>query len=146
MIFSKSFGYSLRGVLYVALMRDENRKIQIDEIANRLSVPRHFLGKIMNKIVKAGVISSTKGPHGGFSLNDSTLGTPLITLISVTEGMDQFDSCVLRLRKCNHEHPCPLHHRMESYKEDLKKLYTNTTIGDLLQEDKPDFIKSLATI
>ena len=43
MFLSKFFGYALRGILYVALMQDEKRKVQIDEIANKLSVPRHSL-------------------------------------------------------------------------------------------------------
>ena len=109
MIFSKSFGYALRGVLYVAMMHDENRNIQIDEIAKRLSVPRHFLGKIMNKIVKKGILSSAKGPKGGFALNDVTLSTSLLTVLESTDGLDQFNECILRLKKCNVLTPCPLH-------------------------------------
>jgi Rrf2 family protein len=68
MFLSKSFGYALRGILYIAVMQDENRKVQIDEIATKLSVPKHFLGKIMQQVVKAGLLKSTKGPYGGFSL------------------------------------------------------------------------------
>ena len=146
MIFSKSFGYALRGVLYVSMMSDENRKIRIDEMASRLSVPRHFLGKIMNKVVKTGILNSIKGPNGGFSLNAKTLDTSLLTLIEAMDGLEQFDSCVLRLRKCNSEYPCPLHYQMESYKKDSLKLFSDTTIGSLLKQDKPDFIKSIAAI
>jgi Rrf2 family iron-sulfur cluster assembly transcriptional regulator len=146
MIFSKSFGYALRGVLYVAMMSDENRKIRIDEMANRLAVPRHFLGKIMNKVVKKGILKSTKGPNGGFSLNISTLDTPLLTLIELTDGLAQFEGCVLRLRKCNEEHPCPLHHQTIAYKNNLVKTFSETTIGGLLNEDKPHFIQSIAVI
>jgi Rrf2 family iron-sulfur cluster assembly transcriptional regulator len=146
MIFSKSFGYALRGVLYVSMMSDENRKIRIDEMAGRLAVPRHFLGKIMNKVVKKGILNSIKGPNGGFSLNAKTLDTSLLTLIEAMDGLEQFDSCVLRLRKCNPEHPCPLHYQMESYKKDSLKLFSDTTIGSLLKQDKPDFIKSIAAV
>ena len=144
MIFSKSFGYALRGILYVAMMSDENRKIRIDEMANRLSVPRHFLGKIMNKVVKKGILNSTKGPNGGFSLNSASLDTSLLTLVESMDGLQQFDGCVLRLRKCNPEHPCPLHNRMETYKHDLLKIFSDTNIGSLLKEDKPDFIRSIS--
>jgi Rrf2 family transcriptional regulator, iron-sulfur cluster assembly transcription factor len=45
MIFSKSFGYALRSVLYVALVKDEKEKTQLDEIAGALNVPRYFLGE-----------------------------------------------------------------------------------------------------
>ena len=146
MIFSKSFGYALRGTLYVAMMNDERRKIRIDEMANRLSVPRHFMGKIMNKVAKKGILNSTKGPNGGFALNGNTLNTSLLTLVEAMDGLEQFDECVLRLRKCDVLHPCPLHAHVQAYKNDLVKIFEQTNINSLLKEDKPDFIKSIATI
>jgi hypothetical protein len=53
---------------------------------------------------------------------------------------------VLRLRKCNEEHPCPLHHSIVIYKNDLMKIFSDTNIGSLLKEDKPDFIRSISTL
>ncbi len=146
MLFSKSFGYALRGILYIAMVSDGKSRIHADEIALQLSVPRHFLGKIMKKVVKHGILDSTKGLHGGFSLNEKTLSTPLLDLVMLTDGKDQFETCVLRLRKCNSDHPCPLHHKMETHKKELFQLFFSTTIGDLLYADQPDFIKSLSTI
>jgi len=146
MIFSKSFGYALRGILYVAMMSDENRKIRIDEMAIRLSVPRHFLGKIMNRVVKKGILNSIKGPNGGFSLNNRTLTTNLLTLLESIDGLEQFEGCALRLRKCNANNPCPLHHRLETYKDELKRTLSGTEIGSLLKEDKPYFIRSISAL
>jgi Rrf2 family iron-sulfur cluster assembly transcriptional regulator len=146
MIFSKSFGYALRGILYVAMMSDESRKIRIDEMANRLSVPRHFLGKIMNRVVKGGILNSTKGPNGGFSLNNTSLTTSLLKLVELTDGLEQFEGCVLRLRKCNENHPCPLHYQTLAYKNNLLKTFSDTNIGSLLKQDKPDFIQSISAV
>ena len=145
MFFSKTFGYALRGILYVSLMQDEQRKVQIDEIAKKLSVPKHFLGKIMKELVKAGLLQSTKGPYGGFYLTEKTLTTPLLRLAEITGDVNQFDFCVLQLRTCNDINPCPLHDQADTIKEKLQNLFTKTTIADLMNEDKNRFIKSLAT-
>lgn len=144
MLFSKSFGYALRGILYIALSDNAQKRIQVDEIASRLAVPRYFLSKIMKKMVRAGIINSTKGPYGGFSLNRKTLSTPLIDLILVTDGISQFQDCVLRLHKCDINHPCPLHQSMGVYREDLFVLLKNTTIGNLLDSDHSGFIKRVS--
>ena len=144
MFLSKSFGYSLRGILYIALLQDEQRNIQIDEIAAKLSVPRHFLGKILQNLVKAGLLQSAKGPHGGFTLNENTMSTPLIKLVEVMDGMEQFNVCVLQFRDCSQINPCPLHHEAEQVKSDFLKVLKQTTISDLLLDDKKNFIKSLA--
>lgn len=144
MILSKSFGYALRGILYIAKLQDEKRRIQIDEIAKKLSVPKHFLGKIMQQIVKEGLLRSTKGPYGGFSLTKDTLNTPLIKLAELTDGLDQFKMCVLKLKMCDGNNPCPLHNDMEQLKEKFLSVFNGTTIGDLVKDTSGDFIKSLA--
>src|SRR5678816_4528942 len=84
MVFSKSFGYAVRGVLYIAIMNGDRKRIQLDEIAEKLTVPRFFLGKIMRKMVKEGILESGKGKYGGFSMNENTLKTTLIKLIEIT--------------------------------------------------------------
>ena len=146
MFLSKSFGYALRGILYVATMQDEKRKIQVDEIANTLSIPKHFLGKIMQQVVRAGLLKSTKGPSGGFSITNETLNSPLIDLIKITGGMDQFSFCVLKLKHCDGSNPCPLHDEMDKIKTNFLAVFTKTTIGDLVKDDKNNLIKSLAII
>jgi len=144
MFFSKSFGYAVRGILYVALISTEHRKVSIDEISDRLSVPRHFLGKIMNRVAKKGILSSTKGPNGGFALNDLTLSTSLLALLESINGIDQFHECVLRMKKCNALHPCPLHDSIQPYKKALLELFLKADIGSLIADENPDFVKAIS--
>ena len=146
MFFSKSFGYALRGVIYVALVSEENRRVQVDEIAKQLAVPKHFLAKIMNRLVKEGILDSTKGPYGGFSVNAETLSSPLIRMLKITDGMEQFNTCVLKLRKCSKTNPCPLHFLMEKNRNDLLKNFSQTTVADLLSQENKIGIQSIATI
>ncbi len=146
MIFSKSFGYALRGVLYIEMAGESKSMVQLDEIARELAIPRHFLGKVMKKLVKEGVVNSLKGPFGGFSINEKTKETSLLQLVDMTGEPEEFSSCVLRLRKCNAKNPCPMHHQIESLRQQWQTLLTSTTIGDLIRKDMPDFIKSIAVI
>jgi Rrf2 family transcriptional regulator, iron-sulfur cluster assembly transcription factor len=146
MTFSKSFGYAVRGVLYIAVMQDEKRYVQVEEIAAQLAVPRHFMGKILKKLVKENVLISAKGPAGGFTINEGTLQLPLVRLMDITDGLGLFATCVLRLKECNALNPCPMHCQMEAVNLKLKSILSNTTVGDLLQNDKPGFIKSLSTL
>lgn len=146
MLLSKSFGYALRGVLYVALNRHRSERIQIHEIAENLSVPRHFLSKIMKQLAEEGILHSTKGPYGGFSLTEKTLSTPIIDIVRITDGTGLIHNCVLSFRKCNARNPCPLHHQMAALKEGFVNSLTGSTIGDLLDEKNPDFIKTISTV
>ena len=145
MIFSKSFGYAVRGVLYIALMQDEKRYVQVEEIANKLGVPRFFMGKILKRLVKEKMIASSKGPLGGFTITERTLQAPLMDLVMITDGPEIFQSCVLSVRECSSVNPCPLHYQVEEVKTRLTSVLNNNSIADLLTENKPDFIKSIAT-
>ena len=146
MIFSKSFGYALRGILYVAVMTEKGGKIQLDEIAEKLTVPRYFLGKIMNRLAKDGVLTSEKGHNGGFSINDKTMATSLSKLVKITGDSELPDSCALRLRKCNSTNPCPLHNEIDALRNQWHRLLAETTVDDLLKKNQPHFIRSIATI
>ena len=135
MTFTKSFGYALRGVLYIALNSHDRPKVQVEEIASQLAVPKHFLGKIMKRLVKSGILNSTKGPYGGFSLNDRTLSTSLLELATITNSISNVDDCVLRLEKCDSNHPCALHHKMLCYRTEFHHLIATTTIEELFKEE-----------
>ena len=140
MIFSKSFGYALRSVLYIALVCDENPRVQIEEVAIALHIPWHFLGKVMKQLAKEGIIDLVKGPFGGFSVNIKINATPLIKIISLTDSTVQFNECILRLKKCNAAKPCPLHNQMGKNRKELTDIFKETTLGDLMKKTEKNLI------
>jgi Rrf2 family transcriptional regulator, iron-sulfur cluster assembly transcription factor len=144
MMFSKSFGYALRGILYIAVTGNGTKKVRVEDISKETGIPKHFLGKIMNKMVKASIVLSIKGPSGGFYISNKTLSIPLIQLYHLFDGTELFDGCVLRSKKCSEENTCPMHYKVENTKRNLELLLSKTTIGDLLEEEKYNFIQSIA--
>lgn len=146
MLFSKTFGYALRGVLYVAITIESKPRVQLEEIAQQLALPRHFMGKVMKKLVKEGVLTSLKGPYGGFCINERTMKTSLLKLTEITGEAGEFTICVLRLGKCNSANPCPMHRKVESIRQQWQTVLSSTTIEDLLTKKQPDFISSIMAV
>lgn len=142
MLFSKSFGYALRGILYVALKAGE-RPVALDDMAQALGVPRHFMAKIMKRVVQQKILDSLKGPTGGFSLNASTLNRPLIDVYKVTDRSEELEQCVLSRGPCNTENPCRLHNKVLPLKTPLNEILYDTTISDLLQGNNQELLQSL---
>ena len=145
MIFSKSFGYAVRGIMYIAIMQEEHRYVQVEEISRQLSVPRHFLGKILKKLVKENLLHSIKGPMGGFRLNENSLTVPLIDVLEITDGISAFSTCVLKWKECDAENPCPMHAEIEKIKLRLQNVLMDTTINHLMKEDKLALMQSIST-
>lgn len=146
MIFSKSLGYAVRGILYIVFRTEEGKKVLLSEIAEQLSAPRHFLAKVMKKMVKENIIDSMKGPYGGFYTNENTMRTSLARLMEITGEDKRLTSCVLKLRRCNSKKPCPMHIEVATLRDEWKQLLNSTTIGDLVRKENPNFIKSITDI
>lgn len=136
MLFSKTFGYAVRGILYIAARPPGGKMVQLDEIAKELEVPRYFMGKILQRCAKKNLLVSLKGPHGGFLAEPHILSVPLIDIFHLTDGLEVFHSCVLRMKACNEANPCAMHSRIGSMKSNLLQLLQETTLGDLVENNE----------
>ncbi|MBK6976155.1 MAG: Rrf2 family transcriptional regulator [Cytophagaceae bacterium] len=77
----------------LSLEQNRDKKIGIQEIAEELSVPQHFMGKILQDLAKRGLIGSIKGPHGGFYCNNRTPELQLIEVIEAVDGLGILKKC-----------------------------------------------------
>ena len=135
-MFSKSCKYALRAVLYLATHADIDHKIGVKEIAKALDVPKHFLAKILQQLSRYNLISSVKGPSGGFYLSEENRQASLRSVVECIDGPEVFSSCILGLPVCSSEHPCPLHTQAYIYREGLLKLIDDKTIEQLSKQVK----------
>ncbi|MEI6946970.1 Rrf2 family transcriptional regulator [Paraflavisolibacter sp. H34] len=146
MMFSKSFGYSVRGMLYIALMQDEKVRVHAEEVAGELGVPKPYMSKILKTMVKEGLLLSVKGPQGGFGASQRTLETTLMDIFKLTDGLGYFNRCALRMDECSSKNPCPMHVHFEQVKSSLRHRLETTTIGQLITGNKAEFIRSIASL
>jgi Rrf2 family protein len=112
----------------------ENKKIGVREIAKELELPLHFTGKILQDLVRKGIIASVKGPNGGFYLSRPAADISIMDIVRVIDGVEGFKRCGLGLKNCSDTHPCPLHTDFKKYRDGLAALFTNKTIQDLVQD------------
>jgi Rrf2 family protein len=129
-MFSKSCKYAIRASLLLALATDENTKIGVDEIALRLEVPKHFLAKILQQLSKQKLISSAKGPNGGFYMSKLNKNASLLSIITCIDGDEQFKGCILGLPKCSDNNPCSFHEEFKIYRKKLMDVFKQETIEE----------------
>ena len=118
-MFSQACKYGIRATLYLSIHTNEEKKAGVTEIADALSAPQPFLAKILQLLSKNNIISSVKGPNGGFYLNVANNDLPIISIINCIDGKDVFNSCVMGLAVCSSENPCPLHIQAFAYRSGL---------------------------
>lgn len=128
---SKTCGYGIRGVVYLATKLEEDRKIGIHEIATELEIPQHFLAKILQDLVRKKVIQSVKGPHGGFYVPESVLDMPVLDIVEMIDGDGYKTRCFMAIEECSSENPCPLHHDFSAFRTGIVKRLKQKTIREL---------------
>ena len=133
---SSASKYAINAVLYLATVSSESKKIGTKEIAEAIDVPTPFLAKLLQNLARKNVISSSKGPGGGFYLTDVNKDQMLITIVEHIDGLSKFDECVLGLKKCGNEKPCPIHFSIQPFKKRLFTELNENTIATFAEKVK----------
>ncbi len=99
--------YGIRSVLYLA--RQPFKKISfVTEISDEYKIPRSFLAKILQKLVKAKIIRSYRGVNGGFSLSRQSRDISMLDVIEAIEGKIHLNVCLMDKKKCLFSKQCPV--------------------------------------
>lgn len=129
---SKSCKYAIRAAIFIASKAGEDVKLGVKEIASEIEAPAAFTAKILQTLNKANIVTSLKGPYGGFFCDKHQLDLPVLEIVSAVDGLAVFKECVLGLHQCSDEHPCPMHFQYAATRDELRETFEGTTLGDLV--------------
>jgi Rrf2 family protein len=134
---SSTCKYGIRAVTYIASKSKNNGKIGIKQISEDLNLPTPFLAKILQLLAKQKILSSSKGPHGGFSLLKDPRNITLLDIVLTIDGSDPFDNCIIHNSNCksvdDEKLICPIHDDYARIRANLIKLFSNKTIYSLVK-------------
>lgn len=116
-------------MLFVAQQSSKGQKAGIREIAANVEAPEPFIAKILQNLGKKKLVQSTKGPNGGFFLDENGLNQSLADIIEAIDGDKIFSGCGLGLGNCSDQKPCPIHFQFKQIRDDLQALLMNAKLG-----------------
>lgn len=131
---STSCKYALRAAVYIMSKAEGNVRLGIKEIADEIQANEHTTAKILQQLVREGVIYSIKGPHGGFYLPADNPPIYLIDIVRVIDGEHFFFECGLGLKECSEQKPCPIHHQYKAVRENLFRQFSTVTVQQLSKD------------
>ncbi|MBC3539032.1 RrF2 family transcriptional regulator [Rufibacter sediminis] len=129
---SKTTEYALRAIVYIAIQQEHGDKIGIRELAKELELPSPFMGKILQDLVRKGVIASAKGPNGGYFLHRPASDITILEIVRTIEGLEAFKKCGMGMKHCSDTHPCPLHYDLKANRDHLLKIFSANTMQTLV--------------
>ncbi len=131
---SQKTKYAIRAILYLSLNRYNADLVSGIEVAKELKIPAPFTVKILQELARNGIISSTKGPRGGFHLTEKNIKLPLLRVLEAMDDTAFFNTCALGLAVCSSEHPCPIHNTIKEVRKNLLHVFYSKTIKDISAE------------
>jgi len=122
---------AIKAVILLASNEDEKIKLSVKDISEAIDASSHTMGKILQTLVKQGIIKSAKGPSGGFFMTDVQKNQGLIHIVEAIDGKDLFNSCGLGLQQCSENHPCPIHDQYKDIRDSMIVLFNENKISDM---------------
>jgi Rrf2 family protein len=128
---TKRGDYALRAAIYIA-SQPPGKIVELSDISDSQSIPRSFLAKIMQQMVKAGIIESHMGINGGFSLAKPAGDVSFYDVLKAAEGPVNINACLDEDGSCAFENRCSIHSFLESLQDDMKTKMKSQTLADML--------------
>ncbi|NLP58037.1 Rrf2 family transcriptional regulator [Lutibacter sp. B1] len=133
---SRASKYAILSTLYLAEHSSKDKKISVKQISKSIDVPSPFLAKLFQQLVRGKIISSTKGPNGGFYLTKKNSNRNVCDIIENIDGLNKLNECFLGLDACDSENPCPVHFIVEPFKKNIMAKFRDKTIMEFAEEIK----------
>ena len=133
-MFSKTCEYAIRAMIFIAQHSKDGKCVAIREIAKGIDSPEYFIAKILQDMSRKGLVSSVKGPNGGFYLDKESLKYSIADVVIRIDGNKIFTACGLGLNQCSESHPCPMHGQYQKLRKSLSEMLRAAKIGKLSKQ------------
>jgi Rrf2 family iron-sulfur cluster assembly transcriptional regulator len=129
--------YGVLGLMNLA-RRPPGEMAMIEEVSRTEKIPRSFLAKIFQHLVKAGLVRSNRGAGGGFALARHPSQITVLEIIEAIEGKIVFPRCRLDKPDCEHVGGCAVCCLFEQAQDGVKDVLARTTLRGLVaQQETP---------
>jgi Rrf2 family protein len=99
-------------------------------IASALKISESHLAKVLQRLARAGLVKSTRGPNGGFRLDKNPEEIRLMDVYEVVEGPVPQNDCLFGKKVCGNG-DCIFHGLLGTVCEMFADHLRNTTLSEL---------------
>ena len=128
---SQTVEYALRAIVTIA--QHDGQPCTAKKLAEITQVPLPYLSKLMQGLVRGGLVSSQRGLHGGFLLRSDPKNLTILDVVSVVEPIKRIVQCPLKIQS-HGTNLCPLHRRLDNAMAATEKVFRETTVAEMLSQ------------
>ncbi len=130
---SQTVEYALRAMVYLA---GQDRPRTTEQVATATRVPAAYLSKVLQGLVRAGLVHSRRGQGGGMTLTRDPSALTILEVVDAVEPIPRIRSCPLGLSS-HGVRLCPLHRRLDDALASVERAFASTTLAEVLADPSP---------
>lgn len=116
----------------VILAESPDKLVTAKKAAKDLLVSEAHLSKVMQRLVKSGLVSSVRGPGGGFKLAKDPETITLLDVYEVIDGPLDEDECLLHMKACS-RHQCIMGNVISEINTKIRDYLSGTNLALLCE-------------
>ena len=128
---SKTAEYALRTMACLGF--DPGQSEPAETLCERTKVPRRYLHKVLQDLVRANLVNSRSGPGGGYSLSRDPDSITILDVVNAVAPLERIRHCPLGLP--GHTQLCPLHQELDQAYAATEQAFARVMIGEVLRSD-----------
>jgi len=118
LIITRATEYAIRAILYMS-RQPAAGIIYKKDICKAQEITPAFLTKILQPLIKDGIVGSQRGVGGGFYLAKAPAEITLLDIIKSQEGPVFLNQCLIEKGACQREFFCPVHGAWAQIREEF---------------------------
>jgi Rrf2 family nitric oxide-sensitive transcriptional repressor len=126
---SKTAEYALRAAVWLA--QAPGAPASADQLAEVTKVPRRYLHKVLQDLVRGGLVRSQPGPGGGYALAKPAAKIMILDVVNATAPLERIKHCPLGLP--SHTRLCPLHKELDRVYATAEEALGKVTLAQLMR-------------
>ncbi|HHW40988.1 MAG TPA: Rrf2 family transcriptional regulator [Syntrophomonadaceae bacterium] len=131
-VIRRNTDYGIRALVHLA--SSPEKMASAAEIAESQGIPIDFLQKILQRLVRRGIVESHRGSQGGFTLAKDPRQVTVLEMVETMQGKLAMNKCFLGKDGCPRAPRCPLKQNWLSVEEKIADFLRGITLQDLVDQ------------
>lgn len=130
---SEAASIALHAMIYIAIHSE--KPATTNEIANSFGVSANHLSKVLQRLVKSGLLTSLKGPTGGFIITKACDDITFLEIYEAIDGPIKTGCCLFGKNVCSFD-DCIMGNFLNQTNSNLKKFFGDKKLSHFCNQKK----------
>ncbi len=132
-LITRNTDYAVRALCFIAEQKQE--VISAGQLVKSLEIPHPFLRKILQSLNKEGLLNSSKGKGGGFTLALPPEKISLMDVMKIFQGPIRLNECKFKKSDCPHISDCLLKKEIDGIEKEVIVKLKVITIASIIKKE-----------